>query len=607
MRRAFRRVPAKTGGQAKIGHKVFPAPSRGWIQNENLAQAQPGGALVVENWFPTTTGARVRGGTAKYQKVSTGEVLSLFKYKSGSTEEFFAADETNIFDISTVTAADTIPSASVMGQTAGYYSAQQFGTAGGDFIVCLNGADVMWQYDGTNWYPVNTAAVNTLDYDGGTVAFARGETVTGAGGASATVLAVNGDATSGTLYIGPVTSGPFVDNETLTGSVAGDADADGAESALSSVTISGVSTSALSQVWSFANRLFMVEEGTMKAWYLPVDAIGGTANSVSMAGVFKKGGSLLFGATWSLDAGDGLDDKCVFVSTEGEVAVYEGTDPSSSSTWSKVGVYRIGKPLGINATMQAGGDLLIATDYGLVPLSQAINQDSASLSNTGASRQIFPKWTDEVVDRGSVPWEILKWTDKSMMIVSLPRDSNALDAECLVANLETGAWGHWTGIDTRCLGEYTGRGFFGANDGYVYEFENGGSDNGLPYTCVYVDQFDHLNSPGVTKTALQARASFKAAGPFSYKLSASVDYNVRLPAAPNSSDDYIASEWDVGLWDEAIWDGATAFAAISRWTSVGRTGFVIAPQIQITFGVTPTPKVELISFDLTYQGDGVVV
>lgn len=607
MRRALKRVPAPGGGRARHQYKVFPAPSRGWIQNENLAQTQAGGASVFENWFPTTTGARVRGGTRQYQKISTGKVLSLFKYKSGSSEKLFASDLNNIFDITTVTDVETIPSADVMGQTAGYYSAQQFGTAGGEFLVCVNGADVMWQYDGTKWYPVNTGAINALNYDGGTVAFARGETVTGAGGASATIIAINGDATSGTLYIGPVTSGPFIDDEVLTGSVAGAAVANGAESSFSTVTITNVNTDTLSQAWSFANRLFFVEESTMLAWYLPVDSVGGAANSFSLAGVFKKGGSLLFGATWSLDAGDGLDDKCVFVSTEGEVAVYEGSDPSSASTWSKVGVYQIGKPLGINATMQAGGDLLIATDFGLVPLSQAINQDAASLSRTGASRQIFPKWTDEVSNRGSIPWEILKWTDKSMLIVSLPRDTNALDAECLVANLETGAWGHWTNLDTRCLGEYNGRGFFGSNDGYVREFEIGGSDDGVPYVCTYVDQFDHLNSPAVHKVAKQCRATFKAAGPFNYKLSASSDYNVRLPAAPNSSADYIASEWDVGLWDEAIWDGAELFSVVSRWSSVGRAGYAIAPQIQITLGVTPTPKIELVSYDLTYTTGGVVV
>lgn len=608
MRRAIRRKAVSGAAQNRLQVKTFPAPSNGLVLDQNIAMATPGGAAGFENWFPTTTGCRVRGGSVKYQEISTGPVASIWNYKSGGTEKFFAADSTNVFDITAVVDADVIPSSpAIMGQTAGYYSTRQFGTAGGDYLVIVNGSDDMWQFDGSTWYPVNSAAVNTLAYDGGSVAFVRGETVTGAGGASATIIAVNGDATSGTLYIGPVTSGPFIDDEVLTGSSAGAAMANGAESSLSTLTISGVDTADLSQCWIFANRLFFVEKNTMNAWYLPVDSIGGTANSFSFAGIFQNGGSLYLGATWSLDSGDGLDDKCVFVSTEGEVAVYEGTDPSNANAWSKVGVYEIGKPLGIKATMRAGGDLLIATDIGLVALSQAISNDKASLALTQTSRAIHPKWLESVDRRRELPWELLKWSSKSMMIVSQPRTDSAVPAQCLPVNLETGKWGYYIGWDVRCTTIFDDRGFFGANDGIVYEMEAGGSDNGTPYTCSAVCNFDHLGNPGSTKTAYQVRAVFKSASPFEYKISASVDYQVSLPTPPSSTADYTASVWDVGLWDDAIWDGSDVYQVYSRWTSVGKTGFTHAPEIQITCGTTPTPQIELVSFDLTYAGGAVVV
>ena len=67
-------------------------PVRGWIANEPLAGSKPGGALVLENWFPTKTSVRVRGGSQKYATVSIGPVLSMFTYKSGTLEKFFAAD-----------------------------------------------------------------------------------------------------------------------------------------------------------------------------------------------------------------------------------------------------------------------------------------------------------------------------------------------------------------------------------------------------------------------------------------------------------------------------------------------------------------------------------
>lgn len=67
-----------------------------------------------------------------------------------------------------------------------------------------------------------------LKYDGGTGLFVAGEVVYGAGGAYAKVGAVIGNATAGILVIHHVT-GTFVNNEALTGSVAGVAVADGAQ------------------------------------------------------------------------------------------------------------------------------------------------------------------------------------------------------------------------------------------------------------------------------------------------------------------------------------------------------------------------------------------
>ena len=64
-------------------------------------------------------------------------------------------------------------------------------------------------------------------------------------------------------------------------------------SAFAASTITGVTTSTLSHVWAYANRLFFVEKGTMKFWYLAPDAITGAASSFNLAGVFQRGGELL--------------------------------------------------------------------------------------------------------------------------------------------------------------------------------------------------------------------------------------------------------------------------------------------------------------------------
>lgn len=500
---------------------------RGWVSAETLAAARPGGALRLENWFPTKTGIRLRGGNIKYATVSTGAVLRMFNYKSGAQEKLFASDETNVFDVSSVVDADTIPTADITGQTSGYYATAQIATAGGDFLSICNGTNTPQYYDGTTW------AVHSMT--------------------------------------GYATPADFNFN------------------------------------FTFASRLWFIPVNSRSAYYLGVDSINGALNEFSLNGVFQEGGFLVGGYKWSQDSGAGLDDSLVFLSSTGEVAVYQGTDPSSASTWSLVGVYQITPPLGANATMRAGGDLLIATEAGIVPISQAVNKDVSALSLASITAAIEPDWKVEVTARKTLPWEIVKWPTNNMMIVSLPVPNDGVSEACFVANLETGGWAKFTGWNTRCIAHYDGYGYFGTNDGTIHKMEVGGSDNDVPYACTYIGLPDHMRSPGIHKTVHSMRSTFRASVPFKAKVSASTDYKIQLPTPPASVADYTTDEWDSGLWDQASWDSAGTVDSRSIVASVGRSGFVISPQVQVTCAVTPFPRVELIASDVEYETGGFLV
>jgi len=534
MRQALKRVPVQQQARRSAKYKSFPSPTGGWVVNENVTRQREGTALVLENWFPTTQGIRVRGGCSKRATITSGDpVLSMFTYKSGATEKLFAADETNIFDLTSVADADAIPTAAVSSQTAGYYSTAAMVTTAGNYLICVNGADDAQLFDGSSWQDLN---------------------------------------------------------------------------AVSTPAIAGVATADLSNAWVFANRVFFVEDGTFVAWFLPVDSIGGTAADFSLAGVFKKGGALLFGATWSLDSGDGLDDKCVFVSTEGEVAIYEGTNPASAADWRLAGVYEITTPMGMKATARAGGDLLVATEDGIVPISQAIQKDPAALSLAAVTKAIEPEWQKEVTVRRGVNWEMLKWDANNMLIVSQPV-IDTQDPQCLVANLETGAWCKFTGWDVRCVALFVDNGYFGTNDGKVYQMEVGGNDDGEVYTAVYAGAFDSISSQDSLKIIKQMRTTFKSSTPFVYKSSVSIDYNVSIPSPPSSVADYSTDDWDVGEWDVALWDTGSDLTktTTAEWHSIGRACRAISPNIQITSGVTPKPNIELVISGVTYENGGLVV
>lgn len=601
------RTPAARTKPRLAKSTAFAAPSGGRVSNMSLATpdkraGRPQGAYLLENWFPTQLGARMRAGSEKYATLGDGEddVTALFAYSAGNTEELFGATATDIYDITTVADADVSPTAEVSGQTGGDWVSVQFATTGGIFLTLVNGEDPMRLYDGTDFYPITDEGVNALDYDAESAAFTVGETLTGGtSGATATIVKVIDSGTTGTLWIGDVTSGPFEDNEAITDGATGSATADGTESALASA-ITGVDTSTLSYAWAFKQRLFFVQKDTLDAWYLSVDSIAGTATKLPLGGVFSLGGSLLFGAAWSLDTGAGLSEQCVFVTTEGEVAVFQGTNPGDAAEWSKVGVYRIGRPLGSKAHIRAGGDLIIATDLGFVPLSQAIQRDVAVLSPAAVSAPIAPDWAEEVAGRSFAAWHATVWPTKQMVLVTLPTNADN-PAKMFIANAETGAWTDYTGWNGKCLQVWGERCFFGSEDGKVMEAEVTGADDGTPYTATYVPLFEDLRSPLSLKTPLMARAILRGPADPEEKLSVQSDYTVNLPSAPDAPSAVASGLWGTAVWGTDVWGAERERNVYQNWRSVSGEGYALAPSIQITSGSTAAPDVDLVRIDLTYD------
>lgn len=593
MRRAARRSQA-----AQIS---LPAPVAGIVESTPVSMKGELTAEWIENFLPTTRGLKVRGGTQEHADVGSA-VKAMFSYAAGTTSYLFASTATAIYDVTTSTTDDT---PLVSGVTSGDWSVQQMGTSGGQYLVAVNGTDLGQIYNGTTWQPWTDEAVNVLAYDALTADFAVGETVTGGtSGASAEILGLaRTDGTTGNLYLGTVTSGPFQDNETIT-SAGGSADANGANSAGSALTVTGVATSDLSYVWQHQNRLFLIEDDSLIAWYLPAGSVGGTAQDINLSGVFKEGGNLLFGATWSLDSGDGLDDKCVFVTTEGEVAIYSGTDPSSASTWSLEGRYDIGRPLGRTAFARIGGDVLIATDDGIVPLSAVLTKDTADLSLSAVTRAIRNTWAIEV-ERATSDVQLVKWTTGELLLVVLPEA-----ARMITANLQTTAWAIQTGWYGDCAATLGASAYVGGSDGKIKEINVTGADMGETFTCKVCFAFDEFGDPVRYKAASMVRAAYYADNSFNAKYSVSVDYNVEFPSAPSVAAAALNSDslvWGTGNWGEKNWaleieDPTTGL--VDYWASVSGVGFALAPVVQISSGGVDKLPVELIRVDFLAEGGG---
>ena len=575
---------------------LFPAPTKGWVQSGNITTAGPDQAEVLDNIFPTAQGGRLRGGAQEYADIGSPTVR-LMVYSS-TADDMFASTATGVYDADRIAGGGTA-FADLAGLTSGDWSNAQITTAGGSYMVMVNGADAYHYYDGASFYPLSTVAVNNVPYDTLTTAFQVGQTVTGGtSGATSTILSiVQTSATAGTLRVGAITGGPYQNNETLT-SATGAALANGASSAAPlATTLTGVAGSSLSQVWSHKQRLFFTEKDSLSVWYLPVQSIGGAATELPLGAIFKRGGTLSFGASWSLDSGSGIDDVCIIVTNNGEIAVYEGDDPADANNWRLAGIYEISRPLNKHALFKAGGDLAILTEDGIIPVSEALRKDRAALQAVAISYPIEDAWKSAVANRSTeFPVTPTLWQSQALLMIGVPGTGGI----AYVANARTGAWCRYTGWDVRCGAIANDRLFFGTNAGKVMRGQVGGNDDGLAYTGLYVPKFTEAGAPQV-KVANFAGVTVKATESPNFRMACFADYAIgtypnATPLGAESGD-----VWGAGVWGTFVWGSGAAERAFTLWKGVRASGYSLAPAVVVTSNQASAPAFEILATRLRFE------
>ncbi len=384
----------------------------------------------------------------------------------------------------------------------------------------------------------------------------------------------------------------------------------------------------LTYVAKYRSRLFFIEKRSMNLWYLGTDSVGGLLTKIPLSGAATLGGYLLFLASWTIDAGDGIDDKLVCVTSEGEALIFTGNNPADPVTWRQEGRYFVGKPMGMNAHTQVGGDLVILTIEGMVPISQVITKSAGEMELAMISRAIKPMWREEVKNKRALPWTIKRWDEYGGIFVTFPGGTPG-NRYCLAMNSVTGAFARAVGWDAMCFIRKAENMYFGTQGGIVMQADQGGTDDGQPYVCRLVGGWETFQARSQTVVWHQARAVFTAglAEPFEPQITSTTDYVVVIPPPPAAGPDPGPLDvWGQGKWGPltpapvppppadrtrwAQWDQAAPYRPQNRntlWVSVGTTGFAHAPILQVTIAQTPRPDVELVAIAATYEVAGVNV
>lgn len=371
--------------------------------------------------------------------------------------------------------------------------------------------------------------------------------------------------------------------------------------------ITGVGTANLSFVWGHRNRVFFVKKNTLSAYYLGTNSIAGAATELPLDAVFRKGGFLAMGGTWSSDSGSGMDDRCVFVSSRGEVAIYAGSNPGDVNNWSLQGVYDVGVPLGPYSMQSIGGDILFLTNDGIIPLSAVVSKDPSQLSGAAISAPIAPTLRDDMNYRVG-NWRIAKWDTGGALFVA-PMVASDAPVVLYAANTETGAWTTFTGwevSDIRGLGSAL---CFGTRSGGIYRAWTGGNDNGTPFLGRVMLAPDGMTDMAGTKSIGTMQAVFKTRATLSYSMGIARDYDDTFgapPASSSSASDEDSSEWDVATWDVSPWGSdVTDYQIRAGWRGVNGVGFAFAPWVQVASSSTAWLNAKLQRVDVTFTVGGV--
>lgn len=322
-------------------------------------------------------------------------------------------------------------------------------------------------------------------------------------------------------------------------------------------TAATTNSQAFNFVLSYRNRLWFLTDTTGKelsAYYLPTQAITGTTVEFPLGGIANKGGKLYAMGSWTRDGGEGgMDDLLVFTTTAGQVIVYQGNDPASSSTFGLVGVFDISRPVG--KPFKFGSDLLLPAEDGLYSANAIINGQSGP--EFAISDIIRPTWTTLAtaaltsygagtsLERVSIAYSP-KINHLMVMFRAQSPDSGYIAplANVLVMNTITKAWTLYVAVAGYNFDSFQGDIYFGnmidvtgSYTAKAYKFAGStGLTEGGAVTGFCIPAYSNLGVPGDIKQITAIRPTVAIEGTAAQmQMSGAVDYEYRTLSDINST------------------------------------------------------------------------
>jgi hypothetical protein len=340
-----------------------PATTRAPINGLNTKQP-PGAmdensALSLTNFVASSEGVAVRQGYRKWATGLPAVTTSLFPYQApvSASSKLFAVSGSGIYD---VTSGGAVGAPVVTGLSASQpywqHALQSAIAEAKAILVAVNGVDMPRLYDGTSWITATQVAT-------------------------------------------PAGIGQFatVDNNGTT-----------------------VNMATFCDVLLHHQRLWFVKDNSTFAFYTGLGLAGGALSKLDFGPYFTRGGKLQKLCAWSVNSGadTGVSAKLVGISDRGDIVIYDGKDPADISTFTLVGTYSLGAPIGRRCTIPFQADLLYLSRDGLYPLSKYI-QTSTLNSTVAVTDAIAPTISDLMDTFGTSPgFEMVTYPGQNRLVGS---------------------------------------------------------------------------------------------------------------------------------------------------------------------------------------------
>lgn len=361
--------------------------------------------------------------------------------------------------------------------------------------------------------------------------------------------------------------------------------------------ITGATSSTLINVMMFKQRLWFVQKNTLSAWYMPTSSIAGAATEFPLGAVFRHGGYIIAMGTFSRDSGDGPDDYLAIATSNGEVAVYEGIDPTSSSTFGLNGVFSIGRPIGRRCMGRLNGDLTIITSDGVLSMQSMLQYGRESDQKAAITSKIQTLFSEAANSYSTYfGWQIAIFHKARYCIVNYPVVADTQQLQ-FVMNTVTGSWCTFSNLNAGCWASANDKLFYGGNTGIVYQAATGNADVGADIACDMKTAWRNFDIPE-KKIITAIKPILLTGGGVDYQHRINWDFDDTEPSGTVTAIPVSGGVWGSLVWPWT-WGGNNVIDA--QWHTAGGVGTWAAVRFKVAVNGT---SAQINAFSVLLQRGG---